>query len=327
MNARKFLNVRVSLTVTALALSAAVGLSSLTTSCASSPSSGGSTGSGGTSSNGGTGGSGGGSGGSAGSGGGGGAGGDTSTTSTGNCPDPITNGVNFCDGQAQGDLMKGYAFVALGIQDFITSPRCAEDPSDLTNLRDITAPDIGQCTQDGKTCPTNGRTVWPDSDKLCIKGSIPIVTKGDAGTLDYTADWGLQIGVNTDSTPAADGGKTLGQQFSDASKFTSITITTSGAPSPTSAVIRAEIHILNQTCTEYAYCATMTSGKPMLLSAFNTECWGGSNCKSATDGLCKELKPEDIASIDKIGVQISGDERKAYTVDGYCLEKIEFGTD
>jgi hypothetical protein len=71
----------------------------------------------------------------------------------------------------------------------------------------------------------------------------------------------------------------------------------------------------------------MTSGKAMLLSAFNTECWNGSNCKSATDGLCKELQASDIPNIDKIGVQISGDEKKAYTVDGYCLEKIEFGKD
>ena len=327
MNARKFLNVRVSLTVTALALSAAVGISSLTTSCASSPSSGGSTGSGGTS-NGGSGGSGGGgSGGSAGSGGGGGAGGEGGTTTTGSCPNTITNGVNFCDGQAQGDLFKGYAYVAIGVQDSMTSPQCAEDPNDLTKLRDIAGPPVGECTAEGKTCPTSGRTVWPDSDKLCIKGSMPQALKVD-GKWDYDSSWGLQIGVNTDSPPAAEGGKTLGEQFPDAAKFTSITLTTSGAPDPNKAVIRVEIHIKSQTCTELNYCSTLKdSGKPLPLSAFNTECWAGSNCNSATDGKCFELKAEDIPNIDKIGVQLSGDEKLSYKVDNYCLEKIEFGTD
>ena len=92
MNARKFLNVRVSLTLTALAMTGAFAISALTTACGSSSNGGGGSGSGGAAGNSGSGGGGGPVGGSSGGSGGG----------NPNCTEAPTDSVNFCYGQAQG---------------------------------------------------------------------------------------------------------------------------------------------------------------------------------------------------------------------------------
>ncbi len=299
MNARKFLNVRViSLTATALGLCGLLAMSATTTSCASS--------------NGGSGGAAGGGGGEGGSGGGG--------TTGGNCSDPGSNAVNFCDGKAQG-AMTGYAFIALGLQDTATDPVCAEDPNDLTVTRLITAPPTGECDAVGKTCPTTGHTVWKpmDDGSLCITGKIPAVQGSD-----YTSDWGLQIGVNTSDPPAdsSGNGQTLGQVSSDAANYTSITLNTNGSVTPANTAIRTIIHLVSQSCTENPYCATMQSGKANLLTSFNTECWNGSSC--GTSSTCKQLQASDIPNIDKIAIQISSDTSHDYTVDNFCLQSITF---
>jgi len=101
MNARKFLNVRVSLTVTALALGGAMVFSAMTTSCAG---------------GGGTGGSAGG----AGGGGGGAAGGSTGGSA---CDTVPADTIGFCKGSAKG-LMTGAGWVALGSLDTLTEPTC-----------------------------------------------------------------------------------------------------------------------------------------------------------------------------------------------------------
>jgi hypothetical protein len=221
---------------------------------------------------------------------------------------------------AQGDLMQGYAYIALGVSDTATSPICADDASDLTKTRPITAPTPGQCMEDGKTCPLTGHTVWSDSDKLCLKGSIPVVTGGD-----YTNNWGLQIGANTGNPPAADGGNTLGQNSDKASSYTTITVTTSGSITAgngkTKPAVRVVLHVKSMSCTEDPYCATMVSGQPILLTSFSTQCWSTA-CKAP----CKKLTADDIPNIDKVGIQICADTTTSYTADPYCLDNIVFGT-
>ena len=292
MNARKFFNVRVSLTVTALALSGAMVFSAMTTSCAGGGG-GGSAGSGsGGSGNGGT------------SGGGTSGGGSTGATT---CSDPSADAVNFCNGKAQG-LMTGYAYIALGKADTASDPKCAPDSAKPETTRAISAEG-----SDPGPCPTTGTTVWKKADSLCISGSIPAVVGGD-----YTGNWGLQIGVNTIDPPAtAAGAGTLGKTFS------TITATTEGTVSPTNTAIRLVIHLVGTPATDNPYCATMKeSGKAMNLTSFNTECWSGSTCTTTT---CKQLGASDIPNIDKIGIQISSDTSNLYTVTDYCLKGFQFG--
>ena len=273
MNARKFLNVRVSLTVTALALCGALAFSAMTTSCA-----------------------GGGDGGAAGSGtaggaGGAGGGGGPAGSSGGTCT-PGADSVCFATGKASG-VLNGYGWIALGAQDSATSPTCATAVGASTTVP-IT-----------KAAPCNTSTTWSSDNALCISGSIPVVTGGD-----YTDNWGLQIGVNSIDPPATSAGS-----GTVTTAYKTITFTTVGTITPASAVVRAEIHRV-QDSTEVTYCATMVSGTPISLTAFNTACWDGSGTS---------LAATDVTSIDKIGVQISADTTAAYTVTNFCLNSISFG--
>jgi hypothetical protein len=326
MNARFLSMFRVGLTVTAVTLCGAMVLST-GTGCGSS--NGGGTGN--NTSTGGTGGTGG-------AGGEGGGGGSTGGAGSTGCADPAANSVNFCDGKAQG-AMQGYSYVSLGVLDGISTPVCAEDPNDLTKTRPITAPDVGKCEQEGKTCPRTGHTVWSSPDKLCITGGkIPkVVTPSGATSPDYKSAWGLQIGVNTGDPPAADGGKTLGEIVSDASSLQTITLATEGSVTPTGAAVRVVIHLKSMGCTWNPYCSTW-SASGNTLASFNTQCWNGSKCGSTTkscfscaddaaclDNCCDVLKAEDIPNIDKIGIQISADTGKEYSTDSFCLTGITFG--
>jgi hypothetical protein len=337
MNARFLSTVRVGLTATAITLCGALALST-SAGCAgdsvTTNSNGGTTSaSGGQQSNGGNTGNPGGQGGTS-------TGGDTGSTTPGECAgDPGSSAVNFCSGKAQG-AMTGYGFIALGIQDSVSSPVCAEDPKDLNNTRPITAPPIGECEAEGKTCPRTGQAVWNAADKLCISGKIPKVQNAD-----YTSNWGLQIGVNTADPPAENGGQTLGEVTSDAASFTTVALTTEGSitasPSGTPTV-RMVIHLKTQGCTWNPYCATMAaSDKAAILANFNTQCWNGSKCATSAPSCftcngdadclankcCDQLKPEDIPNIDKIGVQICSDTSREYTAEDYCLKGITFTKD
>jgi hypothetical protein len=281
MNAQKVSKVGIGLTLTALGLCGALAVS---VSCAGGGGGGGAAGN--------TAGSGGSGGGSGGSGGGG----------TATCPDdPGADAVNFCSGKAQG-AMTGYAYIALGkASGNAADPKCAEDPSNTGTTRPISA----DGTSPGP-CPTTGTTVWKETDSLCISGTIPPVTGGD-----YTGNWGLQIGVNTDNPPAtSSSGKLLGQPF------TTIAVTTKGTVSPENKAIRVVIHLVSMSATANPYCATMTaSGKVMNLTSFNTACW---------DGTGTALAASDIPNIDKIGVQISSDTANTYNVTDYCVTEIKF---
>jgi hypothetical protein len=238
---------------------------------------------------------------------GGGTGGGGSTTSPGVCTDPASDSVNFCSGKAQG-VMTGYGYIALGKADSATDPKCAEDPKTPSVTRPISSADN---TPSG-ACPTNGMTVWKAIDSLCISGSIPMVVAGD-----YKSNWGLQIGVNTVDPPATTAGTgTLGKNYS------TIALTTTGTVTPTNMAIRVIIHVVNMAPTaknpeNNPYCATMSaSGKAITLTSFNTACW---------DGTGDSLAASDIPNIDKIGVQISSDPDRDYTVTDFCLTGIKFG--
>jgi hypothetical protein len=325
MNARKFLNVRVSLTLTALALTGAFAISALTTACSSS-SNGGSSGNGGAAGNNGNGGAAG----NNGNGGGGGPAGGAAGNSTsgggsggsggGNCPDAPTDSVNFCNGLAQG-LFQGYGYIALAAQDSATDPVCAENPNDLTKTRPIGAPDENSC-KGGQTCPTTGHTVWNATDKLCITGLIPQVASAD-----YKHNWGLQIGMNTSVPPAAEGGQTFGEMNPGAS-YKTITVTTGGDVSPTNTAIRIVIHTKGMApdCSDNPYCATLkASGTTLDLSSFNTACWDGTGTDFHPDATDDGTHLDGLQNIDKIGIQISSDDKKAYTATNFCLEGIVFG--
>ena len=254
MNARKFLNVRVSLTVTALALSAALVISA---SCAG---------------GGGTGGSGGG------GAGGGGAGGGASP-----CDSVPSDTVAFCQGSAKG-LMTGAGWVALGASDTISDPTCGSDA--ITKA---------------KACSST--TTWNKQDQLCMSGTVPALS-GSPTKDEYTANWGVQIGVN--STEPND-------TVFDASSYTLVTFNVTGLPSKN---LRAMIHRKGDDDLT-TYCASFSSGTPVTITAFNTKCWGESGTVLFTDS--------DKKNIDKIGVQVSSAVGTAVTVDNFCLTSVVFG--
>jgi len=280
MNAKQDSRFGIGLTVTALALCGAM---ALTVSCGDDG--GGDNGGG----EGGQGGDIGGTGGTAGNGG-------------GECVDPPADGVNFCNGRAQG-IMTGYAYIALGKLNTATDPVCAPDSSVPDTTRAITA----EGTDPGP-CPITGTTKWKHANDLCISGKIPVVEGGD-----YVSNWGLQIGVNTVDPPATDSTGTLGDKG-----YTTIALTTTGSIEPANQAVRVVIHLLGMAADANPYCATMpSSGRVLTLTSFNTACWDGTGTK---------LTEADIPNIDKVGIQISSDDKSEYTVTDYCLQGIQFGS-
>jgi hypothetical protein len=263
--------------MTVLALGAAMALSG-NTGCAGSDSS-----SGGTTSNGGS---------------VGGAGGSSTAPSAGGSSGSSctagSDSVCFSAGKASG-LMTGYGYIALGKADTATSPVCDNTANSGSASELITA---------DKPCPeAGGKSVWSTPEVgLCISGSIPVVTGGD-----YTGNWGLQIGCNV-SDPA---GGTIG---SDYSKIT-FTFNDAGV-NPKNTDVRGEIHVKGE-AADKTYCATVVSGAPTSLIAFNKECWDGSNTELS-------LKASDVANIDKIGIQLSSGDKKGYEVKDFCWTGISF---
>jgi hypothetical protein len=238
MNARKFFNVRVSLTVTALALSGALVISA---SCAGGGGSGGSAGSGN-----------GGSAGSAGSGNGGTSGGNGGSTGTPGACTPSADGVCFSTGKASG-VLSGYGWIALGSLDTASSPVCDNSKGTGTASDPIT---------NANACTTT--TVWSSSDALCISGNIPALPATPAQT-DYDNNWGLQIGVNS-SDPA-------GTPIGSSASYTTVTFNLTGTPLTG---LRAELHRQGDPAGT-TYCASLVNGKAITLTSFSTQCYGGTN--------------------------------------------------
>jgi len=224
----------------------------------------------------------------------GGAGGSGSTSnggSSGACS-AGADSVCFASGKATG-VMTGYGYIALGKLDSASSPKCDNTANGGTATEAITT---------DKPCPEQGgKSVWDTPTAgLCISGSIPIVTGAD-----YTNNWGLQIGCNV-SDPA---GSTLGNSYS---KIT-FNYNESGS-SPKNPAMRGEIHVKGD-AVDKTYCATVPAGVATSLIAFNTKCWD-----STGDGLTADMVP----NIDKIGLQISADDKSKYDVSALCWSGITF---
>ena len=284
MNARKFFNVRVSLTVTALALGGALVFSAMTTSCAGSGS-GGAGGSGPTGSGGSTGGA---------------AGGSSGSGSCGAAPSG--GSVNFCNGKAQG-AMTGYGWVALGSLDVISDPTCDTDKHLITKAN---------------ACGTT--TNWNSSDGLCASASIPALPS-PAAQADYDANWGIEIGVNTSEPPAASGGTTLGGSYTGVTFTVTGTYPTGGLRAQVhrkgdgdNGVFCANMTSgtkisLDQFSTQ---CWTGCPGGPQAPAGLNT-----------TSGTCYALTAADVPNIDHAHVQVYSTSA-AITVNNLCLKSIVF---
>jgi hypothetical protein len=199
-------------------------------------------------------------------------GGSTSSTPTGTT-------VTFASGKAVG-AMTGYGWVALGSADTITDPTCGASKALIT----VAAP-----------CAAN--TNWSSTTALCITGSIPAL-----GTPpDYTANYGVVVGVNSTDPPI--GG--LGQSF------TSITITTTGGPG---SGVRAQIHKKGDP-DNTSYCFPFTSGTAMALAKFAIDCYN-------TTPL-QVFSAADIPNIDKISLEAFSS-TAAITVTNLCMTGISF---
>jgi hypothetical protein len=233
----------------------------------------------------------GGSGGGGGGGEGGSPGGCVTDIPEGSSCEPGENDICFSKGQAKG-VMTGWGWIALGNVDTATSPVC-----------DNTA-NGGACDEQitkEKPCPEGGgKTMWTNPDQgLCLTGSIPVVTQGD-----YTGNWGVQIGWNSSDPVGTPIGKT----------YSKVTFNWTGTVDPVNNAMRGELHVLGQS-PETTYCATVKSGEAISLAAFNTKCW---------DKTGVDLTADDIPNIDKAGLQVSSDDKKAYTITDLCVTKISF---
>jgi CheY-like chemotaxis protein len=190
------------------------------------------------------------------------------------------NMVAFSSGKAVG-AMTGEGWVALGSLDTITSPDCGSAHIPISSAT---------------PCATN----WSTTDSLCITGFVPGLPSTPT-TTDYDNNWGIQLGV----IASADSGGTL------ARSYRTIAFTTSGMPT---AGVRAVVCRSNDPAGT-TYCANISSGTPINLTAFNTHCWDGSGTS---------LQPSDVPTIARIGLQISSTSI-ATTVTNFCLRSIVFG--
>jgi hypothetical protein len=224
------------------------------------------------------------------------------SSGSGNCgAAPSGGAVNFCNGKAQG-LMSGYGWVALGTLDNLSDPTCDTTKTPITKAA---------------ACTTT--TNWSTADGLCISGTIPGLPASPVQA-DYDANWGLEIGVNTSEPPVAKGGTTLG------GAYTSVALTFTGTPTTG---LRAEIHRKGDGDSG-VFCANISSsGTPISLASFSTQCWGG--CPGGTPApagikdtsVCYPLTAADVPNIDLVGVQVSST-AAPITVSNLCLTNVEF---
>lgn len=181
--------------------------------------------------------------------------------------------------------MTGYAWVAMGKDDSMTSPTC----------------DTGQPITNAVPCTTETR--WSTRNSLCMSGTIPALP-ADPAQADYDNNWGLQIGVNAAEPPEAAGPamssfSTVAFYYSEISKTG----------------VRAFIHRKGDP-KDFTYCVdSIASGRPFSVTKFNTKCWG--------EASTVFLTPTDLPSIDKIGIMVSSTTAEI-TVSSLCLERIVF---
>jgi hypothetical protein len=199
---------------------------------------------------------------------------------------PSGDAITFASGKAEG-LFTGYGWVALGKDDSITDPTCDTAKKAIT-----------------KDAPCDTTTNWKESGngKLCISGKVPAL----GSPPDYTANWGVQIGVNAQEPSDAIG--------SAMSAYKTVTFTISGSPS---SGLRAMFHRKGDDSATTTYCMdSIKSGKAYDLVKFNTKCWG--------ESTTVYLTTDDLPKIDIVGIQVSSTTAEIPVTD-LCLEKVEFG--
>ena len=192
--------------------------------------------------------------------------------------------VTFVSGKAVG-AMSGYAWVALGASDSISSPTCGAANAIIT-------------AASGCSTTTN----WSSTTAVCITGSIPALPASPT-SVDYTNNWGISLGINA-TNPATSG---LGRSF------TSRTITVTGSPLTG---LRATVHRLGDS-DAVSYCAALTSGVPITFTSFVTDCY------NATPTGTK-LTATDVPNIDNITVEVPSSS-SLITVTNLCITGIVFG--
>lgn len=196
--------------------------------------------------------------------------------------------ATFLSGRAEGALT-GRGYVSLGVIDTVTSPTC--NGMQIGGL----SPSMPPVTFNSTCRPS--AIAWDSTPALCVSGTIP-GSSSNPSYMDYMIDWGIMVGVATREPVQAIG-----------IAYRSITLTVSGWDSGS---LFAVIHLDND-ASNLTYCARMTSGTPIKLSSFNTECLFGSG---------NRLAEGDAERIDKIGVQIPPSQSRT-TVPDFCLSKIE----
>ena len=190
-------------------------------------------------------------------------------------------------------MLTGYGWIALGSLDTASAPVC-----------DNSANGGGTSRTDYQSQPLpverrQDRLDQPRQRPLHQRHHSQVGTTAGVTGPDYTGNWGLELGVNSNPTE----GNTV-----DISKYTKVSFAfdTSGiSPAPTG-LIRGEIHVKGHTPADESYCATVTAGTAASLTAFNTKCWDGTGTNLTTD---------DMKNIDKMGIQISSDSTNNYAVD------------
>lgn len=205
-------------------------------------------------------------------------------------PASLAASVAFAQGRAQG-AMSGYGYVSLGVLDRVTSPTCGGMP--IGSL----APSEPPVTFDS-TCWPNAIT-WSSSSALCVNGEIPAWSPSPS-YMDYLINWGILVGAATRDPVQGIG-----------VSYRTVALTVTGGECDT---MRAVVHLADDPAN-LVYCAAMTSGVPIRLSSFNTECFFGSGTA---------LSLSDVPKIDKVAVQVPS-RRTAVKLKDFCLTKIEFG--
>jgi hypothetical protein len=196
-------------------------------------------------------------------------------------PPATTTTITFKAGRATATGVNGFGWVTLGALDTVTSPVCGATGTPIT-----------------AAAPCAADSVWDSTTALCVTGTVPALSVTDP---DYVGNWGVQVGTNL-REPAAASGLT----------FKSVAVAITGTPS---SGLRLELHRAGD-AVGTTFCALFTSGTPIPLTKFNTQCW---------NDLGEAFPDADGAKVDKIGVQVSSGSADI-PIDSLCLNSIVLGS-
>ena len=201
-----------------------------------------------------------------------------------------TTVVTFLNGSAQG-AMTGYGAVSLGVLDTVSTPTCGGQA--IPGL-----PPASPALSFTSSCAA-ANTTWNSSTALCVSGSVPAWPPNPTAA-DYDNDWGVLIGVNALEPPQGIG-----------VSYKTMTFTTTGTPN---SGLRAVIH-RHGDADNLTYCANLTTGAPITLTTFNTQCWDNSGTY---------FKGPETAKIDLVGLHVPSTST-AVRLTNLCLTKIVLG--